>query len=85
MPSGSFESLRDYDLKVSDDNMSLELTVTWLRVITDLNYLHKCEMDFDPMKFEQYIRVLSFRPFLRELRSKADQKITCSYNIFLPI
>ena len=40
MPSGSFESPRYHDLKVSDDGTRLELTVTWPGAITDLNYLH---------------------------------------------
>ncbi len=76
MPSGSFETLRDHDLRVSDDGLSLELSVTWPRSMTDLKFLHKSEIDFDPKKFKHHPRVLSFRPYLRKLRTKADHKIT---------
>ena len=69
MLSGTLESPRYDDLKVSDDGMRLEHTVTWPRAMTDLNYLHKSEIDFESKKFEQHPRILSFRPFLRKLGS----------------
>lgn len=85
MPSGSFENHRDHDLKVSDDGMSLELCVTWPRSMTDLSFLHKSEIDLDPKTFEYHPRVLSYRPYLRKLRSKADHKVTSTCAIPLPI
>ena len=85
MPSGSFESPRYHDLKVSEDGTRLELTATWKGASTDLNFLHKCEIDFYPKKFEQHPRVLSFRSFPRKLRSKAGHKISSSCNIPLLI
>ncbi len=85
MPSGSFETPRDHDLKVTDDGLCLELTVVWPRCMTDLFFLHKSEIDTDSKKYMQHPRVLSFRPFLRRLRSKADQKITSTCSIPLPI
>ena len=75
MPSGSFETPRDHGLNVTDDGLCLELTVVWPRCMTDLFFLHKSEIDTDSKKFEQHPRVLSFRPFLRRLRSKADKKL----------
>lgn len=85
MPSGSLEEARDHILNVSDDGRSLELTVTWPRSMTDLFFLHKSEVDSDPKKYEQHPRVLSFRPYLRRLRTKADHKITSTCHIPLPI
>ena len=70
MPSGSFENLRDHDLKVSDDGMSLQLTVTWTRSMTDLNFLHKSEIDSDPKIFEHHPGVFGFS----SLSTKASYK-----------
>ena len=72
MPSRSFENPRDHDLKVSDDGMNLQLTVTWPRSMTDLNFLYKLEIDSDPKIFEHHPRVLPFRPYLRKLCTKVD-------------
>ena len=84
-PSGSFETTRDHDLRVSDDGLSLELSVTWPQSMTDLNFLHRSKIDFDSKQFEQHLRVLSFRPYLRKLRTKADDKINSTCKIPLPI
>ncbi len=43
------------------------------------------KVDFDSKKFELHARVLSFRPFLQKLRTKADHKITSSCKIPLLI
>ena len=85
MPSGSFETPWDHDFKVSDDGMSLDLTVVWTRSMTDMFFLHKSEIDQDRKTYEHHPRVLSFRPYLPRLRSKADQKITSTCAIPLPI
>lgn len=45
MISGSFETPRDQDIRVSDYGMSLELTMLWPPCITDFFYLHKSEID----------------------------------------
>ena len=84
MPSGSFETPRDHDFKVSDDGMSLDLTVVWPRSMTDMFFLHKSEIDQDCKTYEHHPRLLSFRPYLRRLRSKADQKINSTCAIPLP-
>ena len=85
MPSGSFETPRDHDLRVSDDGNNLEVIVMWPRCMTNFLYLHKFKIDVDQKAYEHHPRVLSFRPYLRKLRSKADHKITSKCSIPLPI
>ena len=85
MLSGSFETPRDHDLRVSDGGNNLEVTVMWPRCMTDFLYLYKFEIDVDQKAYEHHPRVLSFRPYLRKLRSKADHKITSKCSIPLPI
>lgn len=70
---------------VSDDGRSLMVTVVWKRYMTDLHYLDEAEMYQDSKMYEDHPRVLSFRLFLRRLRSKADHKISSTCAIWLPI
>ena len=85
MPSGSFETPRDHDLRVSGNGNNLEVIVMWPRYMTDFLYLQKFEIDVDQKAYEHHPRELPFRPYLRKLRSNADHKINSKCSISLPI
>ena len=85
MPSGSCDTPRDKDLRVSDNGNNLKVTAVWLQCMTDFLYLHKFEVGVDQKAYENLPRELSIRAYSRKLRSKADYKITSKCSILLPI
>ena len=84
LPSSLLERPQDWDFRVSEDGLALEITVQWPRCITDMLYLHKSWLSHDYKGYINHSRVLSFLPFLRRLRSKSNQKVTSSCSIALP-
>lgn len=76
---------RDHDLCFIDNDAALDRAFEWSQCMTDLRYLHKTEIGNDkPDTFQQHPRMLSFRQFLRKLRTKSDQQLTIKCVIKLP-
>ena len=64
IPNVSSESSEEHDLKVSDDEMALELTVLRPHFMNELLQLDKSEIQIDSNNFMHYPSLLSFRPYL---------------------
>lgn len=86
LPSGVGDARGDHDLRVVGDGMFLEISVVWPLAMVDLQLLHQFWLAREKDCFlPNHPRLLSFRPFLRNLRPTSDTPIISSYKIRLPI
>eukprot|EP00171_Calliarthron_tuberculosum_P005918 IDg5918t1 len=84
MPTGLCNRSKDHDVRVVNDGRSLELTVVWPRAMTDMAYLHKFWLRKDAGFLHNHPRLISFRAFLRRLRTTSEQPIISTFQLELP-
>lgn len=82
MPSGNLRTTGDHSVQVVRGGWALQVSVNWPRALTDLLYLHKAWLSDSFTKYHP--RLLSFRGFLRRLRTKSTDTITSVFRIKLP-
>lgn len=80
LPSGT--DTNDIIAKVSDDGLSLLLTLTWSSVLCDMSVLHKKFMNKDfPLC---HPKVVGFENCLKQLRSRVNKPVVTTTEIKLP-
>lgn len=80
LPCSTCMRKKDHSVSVVSNGKYSEVSVVWPRAMCDLEYLHKHWLDNEPA----FLRLISFRMFLRKLRKKKDRPIVYKCRIKLP-
>lgn len=77
-----FSKTKDLGIRVTDDGMSLEISVVWISVLTDSVLLRNSRIDSDSKFISNHLWSILFRSFLRRWRASNEEKIISRCTIF---